>query len=313
VISLARYHALTRLRDEARRLHGQGRSQEARLLIEQQAGEYPELARATYLWRIGYAAAGGEVDAAVRLLEEALAAGHWDAETPLRAHPDLKGLQGHSEFERLAALSIARAEEAQRAARPACLFVPAEGEARAVMMALHGNSENAQLTASLWQPPRSLGLAIAFPQSSVVWGSEAYFWKDRQQGLADLRPFYEERCAPFGPERILLGGFSGGAGLAVWAALTGELPVRGVLAVAPAVGEVESLRPLLPAAREGGLRVYILVGTADRECYPGACRLAKMLQEGGLPCHLEEREGLGHTLPLDFDQCLTRAVSFLLD
>ncbi len=295
-------------------LYAAGRFGEALELVTRQAGRFPGEAWRLSQWRACLAARAGETALAIAILREALDAGMWFAEERLRIDDDLKPLQGDPEFEALVARSQARCAEAQAGARPELLtLAPQAKPSRSgcpLLIALHGNTENATNSAPFWQPAAARGWLVALAQSSQAVGSGAYVWDDLELGAREVEGHYRalrEQHA-LDTRRSVIGGFSMGARLAAWMALGQVIPVRGFVAVGPWVPEIESWMPLVQGAKGLGLRGTVIVGEQDAECFAGARALAELLDTEGIACDLQVIPGLGHEYPADFGKRLERAL-----
>jgi dienelactone hydrolase len=115
--------------------------------------------------------------------------------------------------------------------------------------------------------------------------------------------------------RVVTAGISKGGEVAVWLALSGALPARGFIAIAPGgprIDEPERLLPLVEASREQGIRGYLIVGDQDTFCYEPTLKLAAFLKQHDVAHELEVHPGAGHGFPPDFEQSLRRALEFII-
>jgi len=157
------------------------------------------------------------------------------------------------------------------------------------------------------------------PQSSQPWGMQGRFmwgdWEVTERQLAKYWALLGER-AGFNPLRVVTAGISKGGEVAVWLALSGRVPACGFLVVAPGgprIAEPGLLLPFMPAARERGLRGYLIVGGQDHLCYQPTMRLAEFLKDQGIPHRVEQHPELGHWFPPDFAHSLKQGLDFILD
>jgi predicted esterase len=231
----------------------------------------------------------------------------------------LKSVQGLTEFERLTAISLGRAAEAQAKARPELITLePAERMTPCpLLIALHGNTSNAQAMASSWQPLVSQGWLVALPQSSQVGGFDGYVWNDQERAEREIR---EHDAAlrvryPVDRAKTIVAGFSMGASTAIWLALSGAVEARGFIAVGPGgpfMTQPDRWQPLAESSMAHNRRGYIIVGDQDSLSFEGSKALVKSLADSGFPCELEIHAGLGHAFPPDFEKSLECALKFLL-
>jgi predicted esterase len=112
-------------------------------------------------------------------------------------------------------------------------------------------------------------------------------------------------------ERIVLGGFSMGGGLAAWLALSGAIKARGFILVGPWVPDMDQLLPLMEKDEVRRLRGYIIVGENDEVCREISLTLAEHLRAHGIQCELEVHPGLAHEHPPDFEKSLADALEYI--
>jgi predicted esterase len=287
------------------------------------ANQFPTEGVVTYNWRICMASLLGETAMALQLLEEALGAGIWYAETQLREDPDLQPLQGLPQFERMVEVCRERQAEAQARAVPALITLQPEGGCQAVfqpcplLLALHGNYGTAEDSVGFWQSAVSKGWLLALSQSSQVGRSNGYVWNDRDWAVREIREHFATLCEKHAvdPGQVVVAGFSRGGELAIWLALSGTIEARGFIAVGPGgpyMNEPDKWVPLIEASQARRLRGYMTIGEQDVFCYKGTQALTALLKSRDVPCELEVHPNLGHDFPPEFQQSLTRALEFVL-
>lgn len=294
-------------------LYEEGDYRRALDLVIREAPRFPEARAQTAFWRACLHAVLGEAGEALRVLREAVDAGLWFAPSKLRMDPDLAPLQGLPVFEELVRICEQRRDALQARAVTSRITLEAGGAGPApLLLALHGNNGNAARTVEYWKGAAASGWIVALPQSSQVGGPDVYVWDDWDRGEREVRQHYEELCArlPVDRDRVVVAGFSMGGGLAIWLAL-GALPVRGFIAVAPWMPNVDVLRAALDAQRPEGLRGCVIVGDRDKQCLRISRALVAMLDERGAACRLEVCPGLGHAYPAHFDPMLREALAFV--
>jgi predicted esterase len=308
-----------RFQGEMFQLYQQGQYAQALDLTLLEYERFPDQKHLTYFWRVCLLAVTGHTTEALQTLAEALDAGLWFSETQLRQDPDVKSLQGQPEFERLAAISLERAAEAQAKARPELVILePAERTTSCpLLIALHGNNSNAQAMVSSWQPLVSQGWLVALPQSSQVGGIDSYVWNDQARAEREIREHDAALRGRYAIDRAktLIAGFSMGASTAIWLVLSGAVEARGFIAVGPGgpfMTQPDLWKPLAESSPGRNRRGYIIVGDQDIWSFEGSQALVKSLSDSGVPCELEIHAGLGHAFPPDFQKSLERALKFLL-
>jgi predicted esterase len=272
-----------------------------------------------FSWRAALLAELGRADAALDTLNAALAAGcRYKAEW-LRADRRLAPLKGLARFDDVVARAASRYARAQADARPALETLiptvarPASGYA--TLIALHGNNSNVAQTEPYWKSAVGLGWLTALPQSSEIGASpNSFTWNDRDRTLSEVEQHLQDlREKSLVDERgVVLAGFSMGALQALALVLTGRFKAAcGVLSVGAYLPHIREFSPLIESGSAAGIRFYIVVGTNDASGYEGAKQLATELERAKVDVVLDARKDLGHDYPLDMDETLRRALTFV--
>jgi predicted esterase len=304
-------------RDQLLVLYDQKHYKEALELLERNWERFPQPGL-MYHWKMCLSARDGEPAAAIQAFREALDQGYWYSEKLVREDEDLQTLQGVPEYEELVAVCLKRYTGAETSAQPELLVVSPDvttSSPMPVLIGLHGNSQNARLAADDWRELRKRGWLLALPQSSQPLTSDAYIWDDFEKGADEVQKLCSRLIDeyPIDPERILLGGFSAGGGLAIQLAISGALRAKGFLVVGPYLRNLDALTPFLPEARARAVKGYINMGLSEpAEGQELMLQTAGFLQDRGIVCELERHPGVAHAFPPNFGASLDRALALLL-
>ncbi len=292
-------------------LYAEGRYDQALRLTEQLALDFPAEAPTTALWRLCLLSRTGRTEEALRLMSQSLQQGLGWEQRLLRDDDDLAAMQGLPAYETMVAECQRRRDQAQKQALPELLVrVPAAQPPYPLLIALHGRSSSAERDLHHWEPAVGKGWMLAMPQSSQCSAPGTFSWDDatlaREQIAAQYRTLVEQY--PLDAERIVLGGFSQGAALAIQAALRGPIPARCFLAVVPGRIALEGLEGLVHSAPK--LRGYLVTGGRDprKEVFT---HIHELLNRNGIPCEVEDHPAMGHAFPPDFDRSIDNALKFL--
>ena len=253
---------------------------------------------------------------AVDLLRDGLDRGYRYRGRWLR-HERFAALTSQSDFSSLVERSDAQYERAQADASPDLgIYAPdeeARGGEQPMLVALHGNNRTMQDTVPSWQSIVADGWVLAVPQSSEIATTPGFFlWNDRERAMKDLETHLATLRSRLSldPNRLVLGGFSMGARLALELGLSGRFPTKRVLAIATWLPDFESLAALFEPSAMQNARVHVVVGRHDTSGYDGSVKLVEHLRTLGASAVVEIHDG-GHEEPRDMPGTLRRALTFL--
>ncbi|MCX6558837.1 MAG: ankyrin repeat domain-containing protein [Candidatus Aminicenantes bacterium] len=183
-----------------------------------------------------------------------------------------------------------------------------------LFIVMHGNNINTAVIKPKWKLDKLAGRVIlAFLQSSQVSGSESFIWDDLPAGRRDIAAFYAWLQNKYRIDRsnILIGGFSGGAAMAIDAALRQAVPARGFIALCPGgVLPGRADMEIFKKAARKNITGQIIAGEKDDP--EEAKALTDLFAEGGLRIGLNIVPGLEHTFPADLPARLDSAVDLIL-
>ncbi len=300
------------------------RDDDALALAVDIAERFPEqAAESSYLLACAYNRAGHD-EQALRTLEVALDQGSCWHESLLIWSPSLKPLRNRPQFHRILARSKAMMDALEAGTRVRVAVFPPQAVATAgappLFLPLHGGADIPGGHDAYWAAAVGLGVLVAIPRSSQRRSSDTFWWGgpdqpfDRERSERDVQAAYDEVRATYAFDiaRVLLGGFSQGAGLAVTLALQNQpFPVHGFACVGPGIEDLEPLLPLMEPAAERGLRGWIVAGERERGL-DLITRLGHELTSRGVSCQLDVVPGLGHEFPDDFGHRLQSGLHFVL-
>lgn len=309
----AMHRTFADLQAEVFRLYAAREYAKALEVIRLESPRFPDRAGDTSYWHIDLTAVLGRTEEAIRAFELAVDAGHWWTPDALRNDPDLKALQGLPDFERLVTVCRERHAAAEASIRPVLrVLEPRSHGPHPLLIALHGGGENATEFSAHWQAAVDDGWLVAVPESSQLRSPNAHAWYDRPRAIHEVRTHYESigRNQALDRNRVVLAGFSQGGALAIWMALTGTIPVRGFVGVAPPAQDVKEIKSLLEHNVARRVRGYFVVGDNDF-VFEGTRQLHDLLRSHDMPVEFELRPSLTHAVPEDFAKSLRRALTFI--
>ncbi len=300
------------------------RDEDALALAVGIAERFPDqAAESSYLLACAYNRAGHDRQA-LRTLEAALDRGSCWHDSLLLWSPSLKSLRNRPQFRRILTRSKAMMDALEAGTRVRVAVFPPQAVETAgtppLFLPLHGGADIPGEHDAYWAAAVGLGVLVAVPRSSQRRSSDTFWWGgpdepfDRERSERDVQVAYDEVRATyaFDVARVLLGGFSQGAGVAVTLALQNQpFPVHGFACVGPGIEDLEPLLPLMEPAAARGLRGWILAGERERGL-DLITRVGHELTSHGVSCQLDVVPGLGHEFPDDFGCRLQSGLRFVL-
>ncbi|MBA7547078.1 hypothetical protein ES705_39480 [subsurface metagenome] len=254
----------------------------------------------------------------LQLMREAIVEkGFWYQYKYLIEDEDLKSLNKYKEFAELLDICKKKESEAKRNEKPDLkIIVPVkmnEQYKHPLIIALHGDQENIEITEDYWSSCADKNYVLALPQSSQIQFSEGYEWKDIEKGSRELKEHYESILEKYNvdSDNIIIGGFSAGGRVALYSILKGIIQVKGFILVAPWLPEIDELAPLLDKIKEKGIKGYVVCGDKDDDCYECTRRFIDLLSSKKISYELKIFKGLNHDYPDNFNEILPKAIEFI--
>jgi len=271
-----------------------------------------------YNFRYAIANEAGLEELALQIMREAIVEkGFWYQYNYLIEDEDLKSLNKYKEFDALLDICKKRELEAKRNEKPALkIIVPNKIDEKykhSLIIALHGDQENIEITEDYWGSCVDKNYILALPQSSQIQFSEGYEWKNIEKGLRELKEHYENILEKYNidSDNIIIGGFSAGGRVALYSILKDLIQVKGFILVAPWLPEIDEWAPLLDKIKEKGIKGYVVCGDKDDDCYECTRKFTDLLSSKKISYELKIFKGLGHDYPDNFNEILPKAIEFI--
>lgn len=293
-------------------LYTAGKYAAALELVEKNEPEFPDnLARTTF-WKMCLLSLAGRSEEALSTFRRGLDHGLWWAESQF-VDTDLDPLRDLPEFKQLVAESVQRWEQEHKQIKREHILVLPDAPFSPpypLLIVLHGRNGNKESNLEYWNVARQQGWAVLSVQSTQPLFPDSYCWDDPVTGLQDVLYALEQtqEAHDIDRQRMAIGGFSQGSGMAIYASLSEELPVRGFIAGATWWQDVRSLANLAAGAKN--LRGYFVSGELDNTL-ARAREIQAVLKQNSIAFDEELHPGLGHAFPDDFETSFTRALEFI--
>jgi predicted esterase len=291
------------------------RYQNALDLVAQAISHFPEHEVRLTNWQAVLYEALGQPEEALVVMTRFVSAGGWYSERILM-DDDFQATRALPGFADLLAACRERQAAAVAAVRPELQVRcnVSAGAGAPTLVVLHGNHGDMNQSEPAWAPAADLGCVVGLAQSTQIEAPGMYVWDDWAKGENEVVGHLSQIAAhpAADAKRMVLCGFSMGAGLAAYLALKGSAPVRGFVVLGPYLPDMDQVKATLAGARERGVRGYIMCGDHDRISLEHAQHLHDFMRENGLPVGLDVIAGLGHEYPPDFRERLERALAFVL-
>ena len=249
---------------------------------------------------------------AFKLFKTIIDEGGWFVESIVK-DPSLKVLENYDEYERLVKICLERAKNYADSDHHT-QTIP-ENTPSPFILSLHADGGNLKEELKELGGMLDQNYQIGQPRSkNVYWsGDEAAYWPPRDKTIAEI----EEYIKTIDKSKIdfnnsIITGLSKGGGAAITIALSGILPIKKFIAVAPGGmwnDEFEELIQLLDKA-DKNIQGIIVHGKKDTVIpRDEIVRLVEVLNKGGISCKMLEYDDLGHWYPHDFSELISSFLS----
>lgn len=283
---------------------------EVHSLIERAHMEFPGRLDKTIFWSACAYSKQGSQENAIAVLKEGLKKGIWWNPLTLIRDKDLNNLQNSEEFKMIVNECREISENYKYISKPQ-LFTYGNDKSNTGLFSLHWRGSNVKDFAPYWFDNALLDdLFFAFPQSSQIFGYNAYCWDNRNIAVEEISASFSDFKEKYNTKQDIIAGASQGGKLAIELSLNGNfLGTKGFIAVIPAIQDVASLESLLMG---NGNKIKGCIITGDKDpFYNKTVELVKLFEENNFQCKLIVKEGLGHFFPADFTDLLKEAVEFI--
>ncbi len=303
------------LMNGAVRLYHQGRFQEAYELVTMNAGKVEGNQAQIYNFRFCLACRAGHQGLAMSIIREAVIdRGYWYSYENLLTDDDLAPLRDIHEFKRMAEICKGREAEARSTSRPEMDIAVSQDEGpTTLLMVLHGNEENDQIARSQWIGDEGPCCLMAFPRSSQIGFSGAYYWNDVELGVAEVRSHLRDLRQYFPVQSVVLAGFSAGARVALHLALDAESDVQGLILIAPWLPDLDEISSQIRGLRSRDVRCYIIWGDQDQDCREHSKALNELFEIEGVRHRKVEIPAMEHDVPSDLQALVPSMLAFIME
>ena len=269
-----------------------------------------------YNFRYCIAIKAGLNELSLQIMKEAIVdKGFWYSYEYLTGDDDLIPLHDNKLFQELIEICKNRQTKAIKGTKPQMkLIEPTIGAAGKLplIMALHGNQENIELTEQYWHTNCTSGFLLGLVQSSSIDFSDAYLWNDFEKGAKELRQHFADlKNSNIDIDNVIVGGFSAGAATALYSVVNGYINAKGIILFGPWVPDIKMWSKYLDLLKEKKVKSYIVCGDRDEECFECTMELVEMLKEKEVEYELIIVKGLRHQYPDNFDSVLESALKFI--
>ena len=239
----------------------------------------------------------GLSEAALGWLKKAVLENGWWYRPEVLIDDDLETLSGNSEFLSLKAVSDARYQKARETSK--AVFSRKSKTAANLFLAVHGNTQNADLAREDWAPvlAGSACWQLETVQSAEPDGCSTYRWS---YDMASFLPVAGalEALQTEGYETMVCGGFSAGCDMLLRAICFTPARCDVLVLQSPWIPVLqEHSDALVRALREKHIALRIFCGLEDEDCLPLARQLYTAAKDAGLPVTLTTQEHTRHQFP----------------
>ena len=237
----------------------------------------------------------GHGSLALKWLDKSILENGWWYRPEVLEDDDLASLSDNPAFRALKALSDGRYAQAASASKAVFSW---EGKTTdKLFLAVHGNTQNAQLAREDWRPLLDPAWQLETIQSAEPDGYGTYRWSYDMESYLPVAEAIE-RMQGAGYDRIACGGFSAGCDMLLRAIALSPARCDALVLQSPWIPMLEAHgEDLIQALRRKNIRVKIRCGSEDGDCLPMAEQLHELLYKNGVPAELVIQPGNRHQFP----------------
>ena len=237
----------------------------------------------------------GQTEQALMWLDKSIRENGWWYRPEVLEDDDLASLNDNPAFHALKALSDERYAEA--ASKSRAVFSREGKTADKFFLAVHGNTQNAQIAREDWQPLLGSDWQLETIQSAEPDGYGTYRWSYDMESYLPVAEAIE-KVQDAGYEKLVCGGFSAGCDMLLRAIALSPARCDALVLQSPWIPMLENhARELIDAIRQKNIYVKIRCGSEDGDCLPMAEQLHELLQKAGIPVELVIQPGNRHQFP----------------
>ena len=237
----------------------------------------------------------GQAEQALMWLDKSIRENGWWYRPEVLEDDDLASLSDNPSFHALKALSDGRYAKAVSESKAVFSW---EGKfSSKLFLAVHGNTQNAQIAREDWRPLLDSEWQLETIQSAEPDGFGTYRWS---YDMTSYLPVADaiEKMQHAGFDRIVCGGFSAGCDMLLRAITFSSARCDALILQSPWIPMLENhAGELTDALRQKGITLIIRCGAEDGDCLPMAEQLYDLLQRASVPAELVIQPGNRHQFP----------------
>ena len=138
-------------------------------------------------------------------------------------------------------------------------------------------------------------------QSSQAICTNGFNWTDSwKKTREDIKACYDQVAKKYSidPERVIVGGFSGGGIAAIEVTMANVFPVKGFIALCSSRRPESFTRKAVEGAIQRGVKAVMLHGELEEA--PEEREMEQLFKETGFPCLSITNHGIAHDFPRNF-------------
>lgn len=251
-----------------------------------------------------------EPDEAIEAFREAVEdRGFWYPVDFINSDDDLALLREQEDFDRLIEICRQREERAMKQHNPSVKIIsPRKRRGRpGLLIALHGNDENANIAEVIWDEPAFDNYYIMIPESSQIHYSNSYHWDDLTLATAEVNNQIAKVLEKYriDQDNIVIGAFSSGASVAMELLMKPTFKTRGFCFISPWFSNLDDILDWTEKDNITLAPGLFIAGDADESVHEDVIELSKALERKDLAHGLNLYDGLGHEVPGDIGERFT--------
>ncbi len=300
-------------------LYREEKFEEALEIVQKEKFKYLENLSRLFYYEACLLSVTGKKEDAIKRLNEALNFGFWWSVNTLNYEKDFDSIKENEEFKKIIEKVKSFEEEYKKERKREYILIELKEyekeKSYPLFISLHARDANISYYSSYFKNIEYLinNYFMLFPQSSQKTSFYGYSWDDSIITYNDILEITKEifnKNNNISKTEIIISGASQGGRISLEIYLKNILPCKGWIGIIPAFRDIEYLLNYLESRKNETLKFAFIVGKKDY-FYEITNKLNEEIIKRGFNTLFLVNENLGHQIPDNFDELITKCIKFL--